>query len=502
MPSRTNPLSNWLKPPGGVRLRLTAIFALLFGATLIAFSILLYRVFTLSQQREFDAALFNHAIDVSQSIEVDLFGDLSMHPDILGVTGKVFPFSIGQAFVQVRNKNGTILARSKTLGRGQLPLTADDIRLLPQGGVSFRTLAASQLTQDSAKDGSHDRPSYRLLTYAVDRPELPRLILQIAAPMTFIEKERSELLLFFTLTIPLILVIATLGGLYFSKHAFAPVKAITEKAQVIGASDLSERVPVPEAQDELRQLALTLNGLLNRLQQAFESQERFIADASHQLKTPLSILRGELDVLRSRARTAEEISTFTESASQEISFLSRMVEDLLLLARVDAGMGSLAISSVRMDEICLESVSRLAKLAESRGIRIKLNLADAPASQDAEPGPFTVRGDMGLLQCMLQNLIENAIKYSPDGGTIGMDLEGYREYVVVSVRDHGPGIPPEALPRVFDRFFRGSATREKISGVGLGLAISRRIAEVHGGTLEAESRPGMGSVFTARIKKL
>lgn len=472
----------------GIRFRLTALFVAIFGTTLILFSALLYEKFIQTHQDEFDTALYNHAVDVAGAIDINLFGDLSLRSRILSGGEKLLPFSLGTSMLQIKAFDGPTLARSRNLGRAELPLSPTDVQQLATRGVSIRTIQWP------------DGKPYRLLNFVIDKPPVQRLILQIAVSTGFLDREQVQLLTFFMISIPAILVIATFGGLFLSRRALSPVAAIIEKTRDIQASHLSERVPVPAERDEIQQLALTLNELLNRLQQAFESQERFVADASHQLKTPLSILRGELDVLRMRAPTAEEMLTFLGSASQEIDYLSRMVEDLLMLARVDAGNGALAIRRLRFDEIALEAASRLEPLARKKDVKVRFNLVEADAGTGQTSEHFELSGDPDLLQSVMHNLIENAVKYSPAAATVDVTLVDEAERVVAMVKNPGPGIPPEQLSQIFERFFRASA-KDSAPGLGLGLPIARRIAEAHGGSLTVRSDTQEGTTFRLEILK-
>ncbi|MBY0472521.1 HAMP domain-containing histidine kinase [bacterium] len=430
----------------GLRFQLTLLFASIFGTTLIAFSVLLYQVFIQTHQREFDAALHNHAVDVSESLNVDWFGDLTFQGDALAENTKIFPFSLGQGYFEVRGEQGKPLSRSRNLEERDLPLDPSEIAQLLVKGESFRTV---KLGEPAA--------SFRLINYVFSEAQEPLLILQVAVPLDLLQRERLGLITFFILSIPLILVIAILAGFYVSKRALIPIST------------------------------------------AFESQERFVADASHQLKTPLAILRGELDLMLSRERSADETRGFLKSASGEINYLSRMVEDLLVLARVDAGSGSLSINTLRLDETLIEAISSLEKLAATRGVKLKLNLETPGAGARA---PYEVAGDADLLRSMLQSFIENALKYSPEGASVEVKAADHDREVSVSIQDQGPGIPKEALDKIFERFYRAEDQgREKIRGTGLGLAIARQIAEVHQATIEVQSEIGKGTQFIVRIKK-
>ncbi len=491
----------WLsRLPGGVRTRLTVLFVAIFGVTLIAFSALVFRVFTQNIQSEFDADLFNHALDVAQGIEVDLFGNLSVTPDVLSAGGKIFPFSVGSAYVQLSTLDGRIIARSRSLGRFELPHSAKDLRLTRTQSAVFRTIPSSEIPAAAAGAASRkgirtsQTGSYRLLTYLVQKNDDVSFLLQIAVPLTLVEQETQGLITFFLILIPLTLIVAAFGGLYLSRRAFAPVSAMIVKARSLSPSKLSDRIPVPPAHDELRELAQTLNGLLDRLEQAFQSQERFVADASHQLRTPLAILRGELDLIRKRPPSDSEVPAFFDSASQELEHLSKMVQDLLLLARVDAGEAALEIDPVRLDEVALEAVSRLTPFAKTRGVAIRFDID----TEHGEPD-FEVQGDADLLKTLLQSLIENAIKYSP---SVQVTVSSEADWNWVRIKDRGPGIPPEDLTKIFERFYRAersSGTPEQ--GTGLGLAIAKRISDAHRGLLLAESELGVGSVFSFGLPK-
>jgi heavy metal sensor kinase len=486
------------KPAGGrqsfrsIRVRLTLLFVLLFGASQTVLGILIYGMFVRSHQAQFDAALYNRALDIAQGIEINAFGDVSVRSDILSDNGKNFPFSTGRELVQILKSDGTIVARSAGLGSARLPLYIDDWQVLNRQGFALRTLAVRELPKEfGAKD------AYRLLSYlVVDRflATPHTFILQVAVPMTFLEATLASLLRLLLIAESLMLLGATLLGLIFSRRALAPVTAIIEKAQGLSPSNLSERVPVPAVDDELKTLSETLNELLARLQKAFESQERFVADASHELKTPLAILRGELDVLKLRERSPAEVAEFLSSAGQELNSLSGIVENLLLLARIDAGAGSLAMSRVRLDEVALDVVSKLGRRAKELKIDIRVKLEEGA-------GGFEVPGDAGLLKSMVQNLVENALKFSPEGGSIGVKLGETADSVEFVVSDSGPGISPEDLAHVFERFYRAESTKQKAPGAGLGLAIVQRIVTAHGGKIDVESAPGQGASFRVRIKK-
>lgn len=486
-----------------LRVRLALFFLALFGGTFVVFSAFLYQAFQRTQQSEFDASLYNYAVDVVDSIEVDLYGELSLKANLFSDRGKIFPFTLGKAFFEVRDFNGRVLARSRNLGTAELPFDPVGLRRLVHMGAQFRSIAPNAFPDSLMRTFGTETTPYRMITYLVDRPSAQKIALQVAVPETFLERERAGLRTFLFVAIPLVLLAATIISLILSRRAFAPISAMIEKAQRISASRLSERLPVPSVDDDLRRLALTVNELLGRLERAFESQERFVADASHQLRTPLAVLKGELGVLRTRTRSPEEIEQFLESAGQEIDELSRMVNNLLTLARVDAGAGALQMGAVRLDEVAMDVVSRLKKLADAKGIQLRLNVSEGTNS-GAHRSPFEVRGDADLLVALVNNLVDNAIKYSPPQSRIDVDVSETASFGRVRVSDQGPGIPAEERERVFERFTR--LPGQKATGSGLGLAIARQIVEVHQGRLAIEDLSAIsagtaGACFTVEIPR-
>lgn len=430
-----------------------------------------------AQQIGFDTALHNYAVDISGGFDVNFLGGLVLKREVMVEENKIFPFSLGQSIVQFRTLNGNVLLTSRRFEHA-LPISQNTLESATRIGYGFEShrLQGAQ---------------YRIINYLVQKDSLPPLILQVAAPMTAIEAERHRILPLIWILIPLALATAGFLGLIISTRALQPVFRIIDSAKAIKPQELSARVPVPE-ETEIKELAITLNELLARLQAAFDSQERFIADASHQLKTPLAIIRGELDVFRKSERTAEESRELLTSISQETNQLSKMVDDLLLLARFDSGSWVPNFSKIRIDEPLLETFAQLDRLARDQGVSLELILDTEASAED-----FEVEADHDLLKALFFNLIENAIKYSPKpGGFAKVELRA-KGGISISVSDNGPGVAPEDTERIFDRFYRGSHRQHLISGVGLGLSIANRIAKLHGAQLSVAGHANAGgSTFT------
>jgi len=290
----------------------------------------------------------------------------------------------------------------------------------------------------------------------------------------------------FIVAIPLLVLASAVGGYLLAKRGLAPVSAMAARAADITPNNLHARLPVTGG-EELAGLARVVNDLLDRLESSFAQQQRFVADASHELRTPAAILRAEADITLSRDHRAEPeyraSMTIVQNASRR---LARIVDDLFLLARADAGHLTAHNGPLYLDELVHDATRAVRSVADHRGARVELRrLVEAP-----------MHGDADLLGQLLLNLLDNAIKYSPRGGTVAVDLVRSGPDYQLTVADAGPGIPAEARDRVFERFFRLDTARSRAensatSGAGLGLAIARRIAEIHAGRLEiAESRPG------------
>ncbi|KHD88416.1 MAG: histidine kinase [Bdellovibrio sp. ArHS] len=471
-----------------IRLRLSLIFVLIFGATTIFFNMFLFKMMIDTLQQDFDDALFNYSVDVSEGIEIGVKGDLSFPPLRLD-HGKILPFPLGTALIQVRHSSGAVLARVGNFGEFNPPYKKDFDRIWKGEEATYRTIEHIRNIPSAEAD------SYRLISFPLDNAAKPQLLLQIAVPMTLMETQISQRLTLLQVGIPFVLLIATLGGMFLSARALNPVNNMINTAKEIKASELSQRVPIPNANDEIKKLALTLNEMLDRIQQAFLSQERFVADASHQLLTPLTIMRGELELLQKAEK--RDVDQFIKSALQEVDNLSGIVQEMLLLARVDAGIGALNFQDLALDEVIFEVLPRCEKLANSKNIKLKLNI-----NNETKDDRKMVRGDNDLLQNLIVNIIENAIKYSPNNEVVTMTLVWRDEFTQFIVEDHGPGVPEDQLPFIFERFSRGSNMETRVKGFGLGLAIAQKIAILHNAKLNAQNHPGLGARFTFEIKNI
>jgi heavy metal sensor kinase len=306
-----------------------------------------------------------------------------------------------------------------------------------------------------------------------------------ATPEERVEEELREILLVLVLGLPPIVVLAGVGGYVLARRALAPIDHLGAEARRITAERLHERLSVPNQKDEIGRLAAVINDTLARLELSFEQLRRFTADASHELRTPLSVIRGIGEMNLRETRTPAEYKDAMGSMLEEVDRLTRLVDSLLQLSRGDAGTARLSREAVDLGQLAREVVASLGILAEERQQRLRVDAADH----------VRVLADRLVLRDAITNVIDNAIKYSPNGSTIDVRVQRAGDRGTVSVTDEGPGIPAEHREHIFDRFYRIDEGRSReLGGTGLGLAIARWAVETNGGHISVDSTD-RGSVF-------
>jgi heavy metal sensor kinase len=328
--------------------------------------------------------------------------------------------------------------------------------------------------------GSRPEPHLRVVAVPAQRRGR-RQVLVVAESLRDVDDSVHRVLVLLLLGGTGALALVALGGWWIARRALRPVDRITSRAEAIGVDDLSQRIAVPRVEDELAHLARTLNAMLDRLEEGVRARERLIADASHELRAPLASMRAELDVTLAHEDLDDPARAALELARDDAVRLSRIVDNLLTLARVDEGRLELLVAPHDLRDLAERAARGLRAAAAARGIAIAL---------DGEE--VVVQGDGERLEQVLANLLDNAVRHSPVGGTVrvAIQAEGAATHVVVA--DDGPGIPPEARERVFERFSRQDPSRPR-GGAGLGLAICREIVHAHGGRIWIDARPTPGT---------
>ena len=315
-------------------------------------------------------------------------------------------------------------------------------------------------------------------------------LVETGAPMDEVQADLRKWLWFLVALLPVVLVIALGGGYVLVNRALLPVDRIAATAERISSHNLSERLPVPQTGDELERLSVALNHMIERLDAAFQHSRQFVADASHELRTPLTALRGELESLIEEPQLNPAWRERLGSALEELDRLTRIVEGLFAISRLDAGEATTEWLPLDLTQLAISTAEQMSLLAEDKAIHVTCKGA---------LGVWVV-GDRARLKQVVVNVLDNAIKYTPKGGAVSMTVTAKDSKAILEVSDTGLGIPTDALPRVFERFFRVDKARAREQGgAGLGLAIVKSICTAHQGRVELTSNPGRGSRFRVEL---
>jgi heavy metal sensor kinase len=321
-------------------------------------------------------------------------------------------------------------------------------------------------------------------------PDGTRFIVESGAPYRQIDLVLHGLLLTFALYMPFIIFVAVGSGYWLMRRSLQPVDEITRRAEGITSTNLSERLPVIETGDELQRLSVSLNRMIERLDDAFQHINRFSADASHELRTPLTILQLELEGI-AQGDCSPAISDQIGSALEETHRMSHIVESLLAISRLDAGEAKMQKTRLNLGQVASATTEQMRLLAEEKSIRL---------TSTVDSGVY-VEGDRSHLQQVVVNLVANAIKYTQEDGEVEMRVRRVANAAVLEVADNGAGIPDYALPHVFERFYRADKARSRESGgAGLGLASVKAICTAHGAELHVSSKEGKGSTFMIELR--
>ncbi|HKQ65148.1 MAG TPA: heavy metal sensor histidine kinase [Methylomirabilota bacterium] len=454
--------------PLSIRARLTLWYTGVVAAILILVGVAAYSLLRWHLYNDLDASLFTVADVLREAPPVDPTAPLppDLEPLVRGFLGSEF----SDALMQLLDPEGRL--RSRAL-RPALPLSPEARENALHGAPTLETVALG--TGEQA----------RLLTMPVVRGGRIVDLVQVAMPLRRTRQALVRYVETLLVLLPLGAVLSAIGGWFLARRALRPVDRMSHSALEISAQDLSRRLELRGTNDEIDRLADTLNAMLARLEAAFAEMQRFTADAAHELRTPLTALRGGIEVALRAERSREDYRGVLTSSLEEVEQLVRLTEDLLLLSRSTMGL-SASRQPVDLEPLCLEALELGVRLAKGKGVSVSMG-ATVPA---------VVQGDAGALRRAVLNLVDNAVKYTPAGGSVVVSLERSGERVSIAVEDTGIGIDPADAERVFEPFVRLDAGRSRdTGGTGLGLAIARSIVLAHRGTLEVKTRTG-GSRFT------
>ena len=358
--------------------------------------------------------------------------------------------------------------------------------LLPSDLFPMQTAAHGPIYTNALRNGR----SYRVLTTRIQYggKAYDVLVATSLDEMAVVMKDFRMLLL---LMVPAVLLMACLGGYWISRRALAPVDEITRVAKSISVHNLSNRLVVTRTGDEIQRMSETWNEVLERLDSAVKRIRQFTADASHELRTPLALIRTTAEIALRRDREPVEYQALLHEIQREAERMTELTESLLTLARADSG-AELPLARTDLNEIVQEVVHRSEPVAIAKGIAVKASTTQ---------GPAVAAANESAIRRLLLTLIENALKHTPNGGTITVSAIPNQDGVVLAVQDTGEGIQPDAIPHIFERFFRADTARSSGSGVGLGLSIAQAIAHAHGSQIAVESKPGAGARFALLLRK-
>ena len=377
----------------------------------------------------------------------------------------------GESAAQLLDERGTVLETSG-VPAGEAAMIDQPQTAAALGGTTVR----------ASEDLGSDAETFRVL--AVRLPGSPGRVIVVATSLDTVDASVSHLTFLMLLAGPALLVVAGFGGWWLAGAALSPVSRMTKQASQIGIGHLDERVDVPDTADEIHDLAVTMNAMLERLERGVQDQRRFVADASHQLRTPLAVMLSEIEVSIRDPHVTPGSREVLASVQQEVEEMCATVEDMLTLARADEGQLVLVREPLDLREVASEVRESLAKMARSADVDVRVQGSAAP-----------VFADRRRIEQVVRNLLANAIRYVGRGGHVVVSTWRKSGEVGCEVRDDGPGISAAALPHVFDRFYRADTSRTG-PGSGLGLAICREILAAHSGAIRVESEPGKGSEFT------
>jgi signal transduction histidine kinase len=453
-----------------LRARLTIWYLAILGSSLAIFSALLYATVLYREYRHHDPALAAEADHLRAALT-------EVQPAQDKVTAALSGAQLAPEFALIRDQTGAVLYRS------------------PFFEAAEPDIGRHEVLAHVATTGSR-QPQF--FTVELERLGLFRFIcvplgrtsttyLQLGTALGDVSETVRSVAVTSLLLVPMVLILTSFGGHLIARRALAPIQTINETVRAIQATDLQKRIHVQPRDEEVNALVATLNQLLGRLEGAFVSLREFSADASHQLQTPLTVMKGSLEMALAGERDALHRGLLNELI-QEIDAMSAVITDLRALSLADARPVK---SVIDLSELCREASEIVSALGELQEVEVRIQI---------DPG-IKVAGDSVRLKQVVLNLGENAVKYTGPNGRVTIQLRSDRQSdeAVIEVGDNGPGISDDHVRRIFDRFYRGTTDRMGIGGTGLGLAIVKRIVEAHEGTIRVTSHPGQGSAFQVRL---
>lgn len=455
-----------------LRIRMTIWYGLLLATTLVVFGLLLYLGLRWRLHGNFDEQLDTQADIVLSTVQV-MPGTLTIDFQGTGLAEQEF-------FIRLLDRSGQTLAEQGQGSQG-IPLDQTNLALALQGDKAFRSTSLDE------------EGSLRILSVPVYSPDGRTVagVLEVGLDRNDLDQTLAQLAVALLLLVPLATLIAVAGGYLLSRPVLQPLSRMTRLAETIGERDLHERFRLDLPDDEVGRLARTFNDMLSRIESAFERQRRFTSDAAHELRTPISLIRSQVDLALARPRSDADYVDALRGVDHDLSRLTSLTAALLSLARLDS-------PELRPEPMSFDLAETIGALAETYGP----NVRSRELTLRLEIVPTVLLADEDLIIQVLVNLLDNAVAHTPPGGTITVGSEPAGDLARFRVSDTGAGVRPEDLPRVFDRFYRPDTGRARTQGgAGLGLAICRAIVEAHHGTIAMSSVVGRGTTVTVELPR-
>ncbi len=452
-----------------IKFKIIFAYTVVFGLLLIIFAAVIYNSTKEAAFSKLNTNLKSYSISLRTEIEDELDDNSMLNVEKLSSIKS--RHLIGERF-QLLNKEGNFIVKDSLLSKIPVP----DL---------------NNILAETYKYNRHriDHHKYHILWSKFETENDSVYILETAASVKDVFEDLDRLFYLFIIIIPAGLIITGFAAYFISKAAFKPITRMAETAMDVSGENLDKRLDLPKAKDEVRALAETLNEMIERIDDAFKSQKRFVANASHEIKTPLTVIQTELEILEKKINDAES-SESIKNALSEIDSLTKLTNSLLTIVKLDASQTKLNLSNLRIDELLADCAQTMNQSAVKKNIRINLSIDDA----------IEIEADKEKLKSVFINLIDNAVKYSYLNSIISLVLKKPgNKNVEIKVENEGREISKSEIPYIFNRFYRSNEIRAEINGSGLGLAIAKEIVELHRGKISVESNEEGKTVFSVLL---
>ena len=457
-----------------IKWKLTLWYGGILALILVVFSSGVYVYFRNSLQKSIDTKIKSIGEVLSSSItethNTSVFGNFERYlENVLGRKPK-------GKLIQIIDRSGRIGAKRSDIETEALPTSFSTLERALKGEIVYETMEGI-------------RPRLRMITIPITESQKITSIVQVGTSLEDFDETMKKLLIIMLISIPTSISATIAVGYFMAKKALKPVDQIRKAAVKISSSNLDERIDVSGRRDELGRLAETFNAMINRLKDAFQRINQFSIDVSHELKTPLTILKGETEVALRKERGNEDYKKLLMSHLEEVDRMTRIIDDLLLLSKADTKEITMNIEDISLRDLIVDVCMDMKMFADNKGTELHVK----------ELEDVRIKGDELKLRRMLWNIVENGIKYTQNGGKVEVSSYVNDGYAWIDVKDNGVGISQNDIQYIFDRFYRADRSRRRESGSGLGLSISKWIAEAHKGSIDVKSQPAEGSLFSIKL---